>query len=327
MNRRMFIANLGFGLLAAPLAAEAQQAGNVPRVGILLLSAASKQTVGDPFREGLRELGYVEGRTIAIEYRLAEGKEERFSDLASELVHLRVDVIFATVAAAVRAAQRATTSIPIVAVVNDPVAAGFVTSVARPGGNVTGLSMMSPEVVGKQLELLREVVPKISRVAVLANPANPGSAPQLRHAEVVAKALGMRLQLLEARSPSEIDSAFAAITKERAGALIVLLDPTLAFPAQRKLIAELAARSRLPTMFALKLHVDAGGLMSYGADIFYLYRRTAIYVDKILKGAKPSDLPIEQATKFELIINLKTAKTLGLTIPPSLLARADQVIE
>jgi len=327
MNRRTFIANLGFGLLAAPLAAEAQQPGNVPRVGILLLSDASKQTVGNPFREGLRELGYVEGRTIAIEYRVAEGKEERFPDLASELVHLKVDVIFAAVAAAVRAAQRATTSIPIVTVVNDPVGAGFVASVARPGGNVTGLSMMSPEVVGKQLELLREVVPKLSRVAVLANPANPGSAPQLRNAQVVARALGMRLQLLEARSPSEIDGAFAAITKERAGALIVLVDPTLARPAQRERIAALAARRRLPTVFALKLHVDAGGLMSYGADIFYLYRRTAIYVDKILKGAKPSDLPIEQATKFELTINLKTAKTLGLSIPQSLLQRADHVIE
>ena len=327
MDRRTFLAGTGAVVLAAPLAAKAQQAGNVPRVGILLLSDVSKQSVGDPFREGLRELGYVDGRTIAIEYRSAEGKEERFPALASELVHLRVDVIFATVAAAVRAAQRATTAIPIVAVVNDPVGAGFVASVARPGGNVTGLSMMSPEVVGKQLELLRQVVPKVSRVAVLANPANPGSAPQLRHAEVAAKALGMRLQYLEARSPSEINSAFAAITKERTGALIVLLDPTLARTAQREQIAGLAARSHLPTMFALKLHVDAGGLMSYGADIFYLYRRTAIYVDKILKGAKPADLPVEQPTKFEFVINLKTAKALGLTIPPSLLARADEVIE
>src|SRR5215472_4569340 len=228
MDRRTFLAGTGAVVLAAPLAAKAQQAGNVPRVGILLLSDVSKQSVGDPFREGLRELGYVDGRTIAIEYRSAEGKEERFPALASELVHLRVDVIFATVAAAVQAAQRATTSIPIVAVVNDPVGAGFVASVARPGGNVTGLSMMSPEVGGKQLELLRQMVSKVSRVAVLANPANPGSAPQLRHAEVAAKALGMRLQRLEARSPGEIDSAFAAITKERAGALIVLLDPTLA---------------------------------------------------------------------------------------------------
>ena len=187
--------------------------------------------------------------------------------------------------------------------------------------------MMSPEVVGKQLELLRQVVPKVSRVAVLANPANPGSAPQLRQAEVMAKTLGMRLQPLKARSPSEIDSAFAAMRRERAGALLVLLDPTLGRATLRERIAELAARNRLPAMYALRLHVDAGGLMAYGADIFDLYRRAAIYVDKILKGAKPGDLPIEQATKFELVVNLKAAKALGLTIPPSLLLRADQVIE
>ena len=327
MERRTFLAAVSWSLLAAPLGAVAQQAAKTPRVGVLLLSDAAKQTVGGPFREGLRELGYVEGQTIAIEYRSAEGKEERFPDLASDLVHLKVDVILATVAAAVRAAQHATTSIPIVAVVNDPVGAGFVDSVARPGGNVTGLSMMSPEVVQKQLELLREVVPRVSRVAVLANPANPGSAPQLRHAEVGAKALGLRLQHLEARSPSEIDGAFTAMMKARASALIVLLDPTLASTPHRDRIAELAARRRLPTMFALKLHVDAGGLMAYGADIFHLYRRTAIYVDKILKGAKPADLPVEQPTKFELVINLKTAKALSLTIPPSLLERADQVVE
>ena len=313
-------------LIAAPLSADAQPVGKVPRVGVLLLSDTA-QSVADAFRQGLRELGYVEGQTIAIEYRWAEGEEERFPGLASELVHLKVDVIFATVAAAVRAAKHATKAIPIVTVVNDPIAAGFVASLARPGGNITGLSMMSLEVVGKQLELLRQVVPKISRVAVLANPANPGSAPQVRQVEVVARALGMRLQPLEAHSPSEIDSAFAAMTRERAGALIVLLDPTLARPRQRERIAELAARGRLPTMYALRLHVEAGGLMAYGADIFDLYRRTAIYVDKILKGAKPGDLPIEQPTKFELVINMRAAKALGLTIPPSLLLRADHVIE
>jgi ABC-type uncharacterized transport system substrate-binding protein len=327
VKRRAFLSAMAGGILAAPLAAEAQQAGKVPRVGVLLLSDGAQESVGGAFRKGLRELGYVEGQTIALEYRLAEGNEERFSILASELVHLKVDVIFATVAAAVRAAQHATKTIPIVTAVNDPVAAGFVASVARPGGNITGLSMMSPEVVGKQLELLRQVVAKLSRVAVLSNPANPGSAPQLRQAEVVARALGMRLQPLGAHSPSEIDSAFAAMTRERAGALLVLLDPTLAARLQRARIAELAARSRLPAMYALRLHVDAGGLMAYGADIFDLYRRCAIYVDKILKGAKPADLPVEQPTKFELVINLKTAKALGLTIPPSLLQRADEVIE
>jgi putative ABC transport system substrate-binding protein len=324
MDRRAFLAGSA-ALLAAPLAAEAQQARKVPRVGILLLSDA--QSVPDAFRQELRELGYVEGQTIALEYRWAEGKEERFPGLASELVHLRVDVIFAAVAAAAQAAKTATKTIPIVTAVNDPIAAGFVASVARPGGNITGLSMMSPEVVGKQLELLRQVVPKISRVAVLANPANPGSAPQLRQAEVAAKTLGMRLQPLEARSLSEIDSAFVAMARERAEGLLVLLDPTLGGRLQRERIAELAARNRLPAMYALRLHVDAGGLMAYGADIFDLYRRAAIYVDKILKGAKPGDLPIEQATKFELVINLKTAKALGVTIPPSLLQRADQVIE
>jgi ABC-type uncharacterized transport system substrate-binding protein len=324
MDRRAFLAGSA-ALLAAPLAAEAQQARKVPRVGILLLSDA--QSVPDAFRQGLRDLGYVEGQTIALEYYWAEGKEERFPGLASELVHLRVDVIFAAVAAAAQAAKTATKTIPIVTAVNDPIAAGFVASVARPGGNITGLSMMSPEVVGKQLELLRQVVPKISRVAVLANPANPGSAPQLRQAEVAAKTLGMRLQPLEARSLSEIDSAFVAMARERAEGLLVLLDPTLGGRLQRERIAELAARNRLPAMYALRLHVDAGGLMAYGSDIFDLYRRAAIYVDKILKGAKPGDLPIEQATKFELVINLKTAKALGLTIPQSLLQRADQVIE
>jgi ABC-type uncharacterized transport system substrate-binding protein len=205
------------------------------------------------------------------------------------------------------------------------VAAGFIATVARPGGNITGLSMMSPEVVAKQLELLRQVVPTISRVVVLANPANPGNAGQLRQAEVAAKTLGMRIQSLGAQSPSEIDRAFAAMTRERAGALLVLLDPILF--REREQIADLAARSHLPAMYALRQHVDAGGLMAYGADIFDLYRRAAIYVDKILKGAKPGDLPIEQPNKFELVINLRTAKALGLTIPPSLLARADQVIE
>jgi putative tryptophan/tyrosine transport system substrate-binding protein len=324
MNRRAFVTGLG-AVLAAPLSAGAQQAGKVPRVGVLSGGSPSDSRAGDAWRQGLRELGYVEGQTIVIEYRWAEAKYERFPRLAAELVHLRVDVIVATVAAAVRAAKHATNAIPIVMVVNDPVAAGFVSSLARPGGNITGMSMMSPEVVGKQLELLRQVVPNISRVAVLANPTNPGNAAQLRQAEVVARTLGMQLHPLEAQSPSEIGRAFAAMTRERADALLVLLDPILA--DERKQIADLSAKAHVPAMYALRLHVDAGGLMAYGADIFDLYRRGAIYVDKILKGAKPGDLPIEQPTKFELVINLKTAKALGLTIPPSLLLRADQVIE
>ncbi len=327
MDRRTFLAGTGAVLLAAPLAAEAQQTGKVPRVGVLLLGSRSDpiQLVARAFQQGLRELGYVEGQSIAIEYRWAESQDERLPDLAAELVRLRVDVIVATIAVAVQAAKHATKAIPIVMVVNDPVAAGFVASVARPGGNITGLSMMMTEVVGKQLEMLREVVPKISRVAVLGNPANPGSAPQLRAAEMAARALGVRLQPLEARDPSEIDRAFAAMTRERAGAFLVLLDPMLG--AQRERIADLAARSHLPAMYALRLHVEAGGLMAYGANIFDLYRRMAIDVDKILKGAKPGDLPVEQPTKFELVINLKTAKALGLTIPQSLLGRADEVIQ
>jgi ABC-type uncharacterized transport system substrate-binding protein len=326
VDRRRFLVTTLAGALVQAVAAEAQRAGKVPRVGLLGLSGSgSGQRAVDEFRQGLRELGYVEGQTIAIEYRWMEEKEERLPDLASELVRLKVDVIVATIAVAVRAAKHATKAIPIVMVVNDPVAAGFIATVARPGGNITGLSMMSPEVVAKQLELLRQVVPTISRVVVLANPANPGNAGQLRQAEVAAKTLGMRIQSLGAQSPSEIDRAFAAMTRERAGALLVLLDPILF--REREQIADLAARSHLPAMYALRQHVDAGGLMAYGADIFDLYRRAAIYVDKILKGAKPGDLPIEQPNKFELVINLRTAKALGLTIPPSLLARADQVIE
>jgi len=327
MDRRVFISLVAGGLLAAPLAAEAQPAGKVPRVGVLSGGSPSDPVPRgvDAVQQGLRELGYVEGQSIAIEYRWAEWKYERLPALAAELVRLKVDVIVATVAVAIQAAKHATKAIPIVMVANDPVAAGFVASVARPGGNITGLSMMTPEVVAKQLELLREVVPKISRVAVLGNPANPGNAPQVRAAETAARALGVRLQPLEARGPSEIDRAFAAMTRERAGAFLVLLDPMLA--GQREQIADLAAKGHLPAMYALRQHVEVGGLMAYGADIFDLFRRTAIYVDKILKGAKPADLPIEQPTKYELVINLKTAKVLGLTIPPSLLQRADQVIE
>jgi putative ABC transport system substrate-binding protein len=276
-------------------------------------------------RQGLRELGHVEGRTIALEYRWAERKFERFPALAAELVRLKVDVIVATVAASVPAARQATTTTPIVAVVNDPVAAGFVTTVAQPRGNITGLSLMSPEVVGKQMELLKETVPKITRLAVLWNPTNPGHPPQLRHAEVAARALGIQLQPLPAQSASEIDKSFAAMTRERADAFLVLLDP---IPVrERGPITALATKRRLPAMYGLRVEVEAGGLMAYGANLFDLYRRSAFYVDKILKGAKPADLPIEQATKFELIITLKTAKALGLTIPQSVLARADQVIE
>jgi putative ABC transport system substrate-binding protein len=267
----------------------------------------------------------VEGQTITIEARWAEKKEDRFPDLAAELVRSKVDVIVATVAAAVPAARQATTAIPIVMVANDPVAAGFVASLARPGGTITGLSFMSLEVVGKQMELLREVVPKISRLAVLWNPANPGSRPQLRQAELAARTLGMRLQLVKAQTPSEIDRAFDAMTRESADAFLVLVDPIL--HRQQPHIVNLAAKSRLPAIYPFRQNVEAGGLMAYGADLLDLYRRAATYVDRILKGARPGDLPIEQPTKFELVVNLKTAKALGLTIPPAVLVRADQVID
>ena len=318
---------LVLSLTLAPLAAGAQLATKVPRVGFLITgSSQGVQPLLDAFRQGLRELGYVEGQSIAIEYRWAEGKYERLSDLAAELVRLKLDVIVAVATPAVQAAKQATKAIPIVMLsVGDPVASGFVASVARPGGNITGLANIAPELVGKQLQLLREVVPTFSLVAVLWNPANPSNASQLREAETTARALGVRVQPLEAQGPSDIDRAFAAMTRERAGALLVLSDSMLI--VQRERIADLAAKSRLPAMYGLRLHAEAGGLMAYGANLLDLVRLTATYVGKILKGAKPADLPVEQPTKFELVINLKTAKALGLTIPQMLLQRADQVIE
>src|SRR5216684_282907 len=329
MERRTFLATLAGWLLAAPLAAEAQPREKVPRVGYLSPGSPSepfRRRRFEAFRQGLRELGYVEGQNIAIESRWAEGKYDRYSALAADLVRLKVDVIVAVGGRATQDAQQATRTIPIVmSVVIDPVGSGLVASLARPGGNITGLTIMASDLVGKQLELLKEVVPKVSRVALLSNPANPGSAPQLRQAEAAARALGVGLQLLEARGPQEIDSAFAAMTRERAGALLIL--PDAIFGNQRRQIAELAAKSRLPSLLGVGEYAEAGGLMTYSANNLDLERRAATFVDKILKGAKPADLPIEQPSKFELIINLKTAKALGLTIPQSLLRRADEVIQ
>jgi putative ABC transport system substrate-binding protein len=271
-------------------------------------------------------LGYVEGQNIAIESRWAEGKDDRFPALAADLVRSKVDVIVAQSGAATQAAQQATRTIPIVmSVVIDPLGTGLVPSLARPGGNVTGLTIMASDLVGKQLELLKEVVPKVSRVALLWNPANPGSAPQLREAEASARVLGVRLQTLEAQVPQEIDSAFAAMTRERAGALLIL--PDVIFLSQRGQMAELATKRRLPAVYGVREYAEAGGLMAYGANYIDLVRRAATFVDKILKGAKPGDLPVEQPTKFELVINLRAAKAIGLTIPPSLLQRADQIID
>jgi putative ABC transport system substrate-binding protein len=298
----------------------------VSRIGFLSPRSASDAGRLAAFRQGLRELGYVEGQNIAIESRWAEGEYDRLPGLAAELVRLKVDVIVTYAAPAIQAAKRATGTIPIVmAGAIDPVASGLVTSVARPGGNITGLSLMAPDLVGKQLAILKEVVPTVSRVALLGNPANTGNAPQLRHAQDAARVLGMRLQFLEARGPGEIDGAFTAMTRARAGAVIVLVDGMLA--DHRARIADLAVKSRLPAIYGLSDYPEAGGLMAYGPSVLDRFRRAAIYVDKLLKGAKPADLPVEQPTKFELTVNLRAAGALGLTIPSSVLARADHVIQ
>ena len=328
MERRTFIALVSGGLLALPLAAQAQQTGKLSRVGWLSPgSATSDETFLASFRDAFRELGWVVGQNIAIESRWAEGKFEQLPDLAAELVRLRVDVIVTVVTQASLAAKRATRTIPIVMVgVGDPLGSGLVASLARPGDNVTGPSSMLADVSGKQLALLKETVPKASPVAVLWNPANPvWQAAALRETEVAAGALGLRLQLLEARGPDELVGAFAAMTRERAGALFVPADIIFVRHAQQ--MADLAARHRLPAMYGFREHVEAGGLMSYAASFSVIFRRAATFVDKILKGAKPADLPVEQPTKFELVINLKTAKALGITIPQSVLQLADEVIQ
>jgi putative ABC transport system substrate-binding protein len=311
------------------LCAEAQEAGKVARVGFLSPSSLSDPRTRlfiEAFRQRLRALGWIEGQNIAIEYRWAEERTERLPDLASNLVSRRVDVLVAATSPAIQAAKQATVTIPIImAGAVDPVATGFVASIARPGGNITGLSDMSSELVGKQLEILREVVPRVSHVDLLWNPTNPSNAPQLQHAHDASRASGLRLKPREARGPAEIDSAFAAMTSEGAGAVMVMMDAM--FIAHRTRIAELATKSRLPAIYGRTDHVKAGGLMAYGPNIADLYRRAAAYVDKILKGSNPADLPVEQPTKFELLINLKTARGLGLTIPHSVLLRADEVIQ
>jgi putative ABC transport system substrate-binding protein len=327
IERRKFIEVIGGGLLAAPRASEAQQPAKLFRLGLLgtvPLTEPGASRIWDGFLEGLRQLGYVEGQNVVIERRFSEGKAERLPDLAAELVRLKVDVI---VAAAITAdeAKRATSTIPIVMTNHaDPLGNRLVTSLARPGGNVTGLSTLSPDLVGKQLQLLKEAVRRLSRVAVLSNPTHPGHPRSLRETEVAARSLKVRLQILEARAPTELAAAFSAVTKESADALLLLGDPM--FFGERTRIVELAAKNRLPLMGGQTEYAEAGGLLAYGVDHRDSFRRAATYVDKILKGAKPGDLPVEQPTKFELVI-LKTAKALGLTIPQSLLQRADQVIQ
>jgi putative ABC transport system substrate-binding protein len=311
------------GLLAAPLAAEGQQTRKVPRVGVLGGQSPEMSPPILALREGLRELGYVEGQNIAIEWRWAQGKDERYPDLAAELVRLKVDIIVAPTTAGAQAAQRATKTIPIVmGFVSDPVALGFVANLARPGGNITGLGVPTPEIAGKRLQLLREVAPTVARIAVLSDPSQPAD---LRGTEAAAQALGVQLQVWKVGSGGELDRVFTAIARERAAGIIILGSTTLF--ANRARIAQLAIRHRLPTSAWTRELTEAGCLMSYGANLHDVARRAAYFVDKILKGAKPGDLPVEQPTKFDLVINLKTAKALGLAIPPSLLGRADEVIQ
>ena len=326
IDRRAFLAGSGAVLLAAPLAAEVQPAGKVYCIGVLEPTSMALNAANfDAFRQGLRELGYVEGRNMRIEYRSADGRSERFPDLAAELVRLKVDVILTRGTPAVMAAKNATGTIPVVmAASGDPVLSGVVSSLARPGGNVTGLSAVVVEVSGKRLELIREMAPGVSRVAALFNMSNPNDALQWKEIETAAPSLRVQLQLLDVRKPSDFAGAFDAAVKGRAGALVVGLD-ALTW-ANHRPIVDLAAKHRLPAIYGGREFVNAGGLIAYGVSYPHLYHRAANFVDKILKGAKPADLPVEQPSKFELVINLKTAKAFGLTIPQSLLQRADEVI-
>jgi putative ABC transport system substrate-binding protein len=314
-------------LAACGAVAQAQQPMKIPRIGYQ--AAASPSVVAariEAFRQGLRKLGYVEGKNIVIEYRYAEGKLDRLPALAAELVRLNVDVIVTAGPSDTKAAKDATSTIPIVMAFDpDPVRNGFVASLARPGGNITGLSTLAPELSGKQLELLKETVPKLSRVAVLGSSAEPGNAQSLKEVELAAGTFGVKLQYLDVLSPKDIETAFQAAGKGRADAVLLLASPFAA--PNRKQIADLAIKSRLPTIYFRSDFVEAGGLMSYGASQNDLDRRAATYVDKILKGRKPADLPVEQPIKFEFIINLQSAKQIGLTIPPNVLARADRVIK
>ena len=334
--RAALAAAVAIGLPLALLVADAQPAAKVYRIGYLSPSSPSDpERLASPFgerghaafRQGLRELGYVEGQNIALENRWAEGKFERLPDLAAELVRLKVDVIVTVVTQASLAAKNATRTIPIVMVaVGDPLGSGLVASLARPGGNVTGPSSMYSDLVVKQLEVLREIVPKLSRVAVLWNPANAAwQARMLNATDAAAKALGLQVQLLEARGPDDLEGAFAAMTKQRASALLVAPDVIFALHAKR--IGDLAAKRQLPAMYGSSEHVAAGGLISYAPNITDVFRRAATYVDKILKGASPGDLPVEQPTKLEVVVNRATARAMGLTIPSSVLGRATQVIE
>ena len=325
MTRKIFSLALCALLLALSVSAEAQQPTKTPRIGYLAtVSLSAIPARIKAFRQGLRDLGYVEGKNISVEYRVAEGKPDRLPGLAAELVHLKVDIIVTAGSPATRAAKGETSTIPIVmAFDTDPVGNGFVASLARPGGNITGLSALSPEITGKQLEILRETVPKLSRVAVLRT-SILSSVETLREAELAAGAWKVKLQYLAVLDSKDFESAFRAANKERAQAVLTLPNPIL--NSQRAQLVELTAKNRLPTIYYQERFVEDGGLMYYGVNLLDLDRRAATYIDKILKGAKPADLPVEQPMKFEFIVNLKAAKQIGLTIPPNVLVRADRVI-
>jgi putative ABC transport system substrate-binding protein len=327
MNKKIYWLALGAMLLALSFQAEAQQPKKLPRIGFLAVNPPSALSARvEAFRQGLRDLGYVEGKNIVIEWRFGEGRADRVPALAAELVRLKVDIIITGGGSATRAAKEATSTIPIVmAFDSDPVGSGFVASLARPGGNITGLSTLYPEISGKRLELLKEIVPRLSRVAVLGTSTQPGNAQSLKETELAAGALGAKLQVLDVRDPREIETAFREASKGRAEAVLVLASSVLT--SQRKQIVELAVKSRLPAVYGQAEYVEAGGLMTYGVSLTDLFHRAATYVDKILKGTKPADIPVEQPIKFELIINLKAAKQIGLTIPQSVLYRADKVIK
>ena len=322
MNRRAFVTGLG-AALAAPLAAEAQQTGKVYRIGFLR-AGQPPETYIEGFRHGLGEWGHVDGRDVVVEFRATDGSLDQLPQLAEELVRLKVDIIVASAAPAALAVKRATATVPIVFVgVIDPVELGLVPSLGRPGGNITGLASNSTDVAGKRLELLKATVPRLKRVAALWHPSNPTNPIQLKGAQAAARTLGVQLDPVSVEKPTDFDAAVKAV--RGTDGLLLLESPF--FTTHRARFAELAVRSRLPAIYGQREYVDVGGLMPFGTDFRDLYRRAALYVDKILKGTKPSDLPIEQPTRFELVINLKTAKALGLIIPPSLLLRADQVIE
>ena len=325
IDRRTFVCSVAGGLLVTPLAARAQQAGKVYRIGILEAIPASQNAANlDALRKGLREMGYVEGRNLIIEYRSADGRAERFPDLTSELMRLKVDLIVTRGTPAARAAKNATETIPIVmATMGDPRA--IVASFARPGGNITGVTTFSTELTAKRIELLKELVPNFSRVALLHNMGNPAAPPEWEETKTAARSLGLQAELLDVRSQGDLGRAFELAVRQRVDALVIGADGLTQMHQQT--IVDLVARNRLPAAYPAREFVEAGGLIAYAVNYPDLYFRFASFVDKIFKGAKPGELPVEQPTKFELVINLKTAKALGLTIPPSLLHRADQVIE